>query len=90
MSLRKRKGKKKKSRSANKKRAKKYVSFDIDIELRKALQYHESGQLEKANRIYDKILKVNPNHPDSLHLKGFLAHQLGKNDTVIELISKAI
>ena len=64
--------------------------FDIGNELKKALQYHQSGQLQEAEEIYKKILKINPNHSDSLHLSGVIAHQVGKNDIAVDLINKAI
>ncbi len=61
-----------------------------DSEVAKAIQYHKSGQLQKAEEIYKKILHINPNHPDSLHLLGVLAYQVGKIDIAVTLISKAI
>jgi len=64
--------------------------FDIDNELEKALKYHESGQLQKAEEIYKKILAINPNHSDSLHFTGVLAYQRGKNDAGVNLITQAI
>ena len=66
------------------------VPFDIDIELKRGLQYHQSGQLQKAEEIYKRILEINPNHSDSLHLLGVIAHQAGKNDIAVDLINKAI
>ena len=36
--------------------------FDIDSEFKKALQYHKSGQLQKAEEIYRRILDIKPNH----------------------------
>jgi len=38
------------------------------MELKKALQYHQPGQLQKAREIYRTILEINPDHCDSLHL----------------------
>ncbi len=64
--------------------------FDIDTELRKAVHYHQSGQLEKAGKIYKKILEINPNHSRSLYLLGVIAHQIGKADMAVNLINKAI
>ena len=64
--------------------------FDINNELKKALQYHQSGQLQKAEEIYKRILAINPNHSDSLHFTGVIAHQRGKTDIGIKLITKAI
>jgi len=66
------------------------ASFDIPRELDKALRAHESGDLEKADKICKKILKADPNHSDAIHLRGFIAQQTGKHDKAIELFSKAI
>lgn len=63
---------------------------DIESHLKKAVHYHRSGKLEKAQRIYKKILKASPNHSDCLYLLGLVAHQIGKNDKAIDLINKAI
>jgi protein O-GlcNAc transferase len=65
-------------------------SISIDQELAKALQYHQSGQLNKAEKIYKRIIEVNPNHSDALHLLGVIANQAGKNDIAVKLINKAI
>lgn len=64
--------------------------FSIEIELNKAVSYHQSGQLHKAQEIYKKILQHVPNHSDSLHLLGLIAHQTGENDRAADLITKAI
>ena len=64
--------------------------FDIRKEFNKAVKYHESGQLGKAEAIYQKILKVNPKHPDALHLHGVIAFQIDKHDIAIHQISRAI
>ncbi len=66
------------------------ASFDVEREFGKAVRYHQAGRLSKAEQIYTKILKVNPDLPDCLHLKGFIAYQSGKNDKAIEFIAKAI
>ena len=66
------------------------LSFDIDTEIKKAFQYHQAGQLQKAEEIYKKVLAINPNHSDSLHLSGIIAHQSGKNDIAAILINRAI
>ncbi len=65
-------------------------SISIDQELAKALQYHQTGQLNKAEEIYKRIIEVNPDHSESLHLLGVIANQAGKNDIAVELINKAI
>jgi len=60
------------------------------MEFKKALQYHQSGQLQKAQEIYRKILEVNPDHCDSLHLLGVIANQVGNNGMAVKLIGRAI
>lgn len=64
--------------------------INIDGEFEKALQYHQSGQLHKAEELYNAIISVNPNHSDSLHLLGVIAFQTGKNVQAVNLIKKAI
>lgn len=90
MSSKKQKRRKKKKRPDIRKRGKTYVSFDFGRELDKALHYHQLGELKKAEKICNKILKIAPNDPRLLHLKGFLSFQLGRNNTAIEFMSKAI
>jgi protein O-GlcNAc transferase len=65
-------------------------SFDVDSELRKAFQFHQSGQLHEAEKIYKRILEINPNHCESSYLLGVIAHQAGKIDIARDLIHKAI
>ena len=60
------------------------------MEFKKALQYHQSGQLQKAEEIYRKILEINPDHCESLHLLGVIANQAGNNDMAVRLIGRAI
>lgn len=87
-----RKKKKHKLSSVKKKSRKRDIKlpFAIGSEITKALRYHQSGQLQKAEEIYKKILHINPNHPDSLHLLGVIASQVGKIDIAVNLINKAI
>ena len=51
---------------------------------------HNSGDLLGAESIYQQILEPEPNQPVALHLSGVVAHQLGKNDLAVDLISKAL
>jgi len=45
------------------------------------------GEVEKA---YRRLLKVQPDHPDALHLLGVISHQFGRNLDAVELINRAI
>ncbi len=55
-----------------------------------ARRYHQAGQLAEAESRYRKILAIDQNHIDSLHLLGVIAHQVGHNDLALDLIGKAI
>jgi len=89
MSSKRQKRRKQKNRPGSGRGAKAYVPFDVDRGLEKALQYHQTGELKKAEKICKKILKIAPNDSRLLHLRGFVAYQLGKNNLAIEFITKA-
>ncbi len=55
-----------------------------------AVQHHQSGRLQAAEQIYRKILAVEPEHADSLHLLGLIAFQVGKHELAVEYIRQAI
>ncbi|HYU11517.1 MAG TPA: tetratricopeptide repeat protein [Stellaceae bacterium] len=55
-----------------------------------AASHHQAGRLAAAERLYRRILAVDANHVDSLHLLGLIAHQTGHSDTALELIGRAI
>lgn len=58
--------------------------------LEEGRRHHEAGDLDAAERIYRRILAEHPEHADSLHLLGLIAHQRGRQSTAIELIGAAI
>ena len=53
-------------------------STAIPSMLRAALQLHQAGQFDEAERIYQQILGLDPCHPDGLHLLGMVAVQTGR------------
>jgi tetratricopeptide (TPR) repeat protein len=55
-----------------------------------AVANHRVGRLADAERGYRKILALNPNHADSLHLLGVIGYQSGHAAAAEELIQKAI
>jgi 2-polyprenyl-3-methyl-5-hydroxy-6-metoxy-1,4-benzoquinol methylase len=52
--------------------------------------HHKAGQLTEAENCYRKLLAIDPNHFDGLHLLGVVAQQLGRSDLAARLIGKAI
>ncbi len=55
-----------------------------------AMEYHRTGQLALAERLYRQILQVNPRHAQALHLLGVLAHQVEHYSEAAQLIQQAI
>jgi protein O-GlcNAc transferase len=58
--------------------------------LKQASTLHRAGRLTEAERLYRQILDIKPDHADSLHLLGVIAHQRGRSDKAVDLIGKAI
>ena len=55
-----------------------------------AIQVHQAGDLARAEQAYRRVLQLQPEEPDALHLLGLLAHQVGRNDIAVNLITRAI
>ncbi|MCH7865210.1 MAG: tetratricopeptide repeat protein, partial [Proteobacteria bacterium] len=64
--------------------------LNIEQALDLALQHHTAGRVPEAKRIYQQILHTDSNHPVALHLLGVVAHQVGKNDIAVDLITRAL
>jgi protein O-GlcNAc transferase len=55
-----------------------------------ALALHQAGRLAEAERIYGQILKMEPNHFDSLHLVGVIYSQRGNHVESVRQIDLAL
>jgi predicted O-linked N-acetylglucosamine transferase (SPINDLY family) len=55
-----------------------------------ALEHQQSGNLAEADRIYREVLDEVPDHADSLHFLGLIAHQRGESEEAIELLRRSI
>lgn len=55
-----------------------------------AVACHVDGDLDKAEQLYDRLLKTSPDHPELLHMRGILARQKGHLRAAEKLIRKAI
>ena len=62
----------------------------LDQALERALRLHESGRLAEAETIYRQILRAAPDHAETLHLLGALAHQRGRDAEAAELVARAV
>jgi tetratricopeptide (TPR) repeat protein len=55
-----------------------------------AIQHHQAGNLQAAEQIYRQILAVEPNHVDAIHLLGVMANQVGRHETAVDYLRRAI
>lgn len=64
------------------------MSFDFVFQ--NAVRLHEQGKLDEAEAVYRRLLEINPEHTDLLHLLGMIAMQKKSFDSAIELLYKAV
>lgn len=50
---------------------------------------HQAGDLRGAERLYDKVLKADPNNADALNLKGVIASDTGRHKHAISFFDRA-
>lgn len=58
--------------------------------LRRALDWHQAGELARAEQGYRQILAQQPEHADALHFLGLIEHQLGRHAHAVQLMRRAI
>ncbi len=58
--------------------------------LQEALAHHQAGRLQEALPLYEKVLEMEPDQPDALHLCGLVCHQVGRGEQAAELIGRAV
>ncbi len=63
---------------------------NVEALFAEALRRHHARQFAEAEHLCRQVLAVAPRHADSLNLLGVIAHQVGRTDVAVELISKAI
>tara|TARA_E500000178_G_scaffold175900_2_gene174829 strand:+ start:546 stop:2639 length:2094 start_codon:yes stop_codon:yes gene_type:complete len=66
------------------------TNVDLKKELSEGISFHQKGNLIEAESKYKKIISINPNHFDSLHLLGVLESQKGNYDKAIKLIKESL
>jgi len=58
--------------------------------INRAIQYHQNGNVQEAERIYTEILKVDPANINCLYLMGLINYQKGKLDNAVDYANKAL
>ena len=66
------------------------ASLPLAEALQAATQLHQAGRPRLAAEIYQRILNIQPEHADALHLLGLTAHQIGEHARALGLIGQAI
>ncbi len=56
----------------------------------KAQRHHQAQRLPNARKLYQRVLKIDPEHPDALHFLGVLAHQGGDSERAAHLIRRSL
>ena len=56
----------------------------------RAVQFHNSGNLDGAEHLYRQILQVQPSHLDALHLLGVIMSQKGHHQLGVQYIGSAL
>lgn len=55
-----------------------------------AVELHRAGHLAQAEQLYQRILELDPQHADALHLLGYSAYQTGRYDMAVGLMRQAL
>ena len=55
-----------------------------------AIVLQKNAQLAEAQKLYEGILEIAPDHAEALHFAGVLAHQQGRSDDAIALIDRSL
>ncbi len=62
----------------------------IQQTLSAAIQHHQAGRFAEAEALYRRILSLDPDNAEALHLWGALASQVNRHDIAVDLIRRAI
>lgn len=66
------------------------LNFTVDEILKRAIASHKAGEVVEADRLYSKILRVQPTHAEANHNLGVLAVDVGKTDKAIPFLKAAL
>jgi tetratricopeptide (TPR) repeat protein len=58
--------------------------------LQNAVRLHQTGDFASAERLYQEVLRAEPENFDALHLLGLVLHQTGHSNPAIERLQQAL
>jgi len=66
------------------------VELKLNEALKKGVEAHKIGQIQKAERLYTAVLKAHPKHPDANHNMGVLSVGAGKTKKALPFFKAAL
>lgn len=66
------------------------MTTDVATTFAEAQSKYQSGALDDAADLYQKVLERDPSHADALHMLGLVAYQVGQVDAAAALIQQAV
>ena len=66
------------------------MALTLEEALQKAIETHQAGQTQEAERLYSFVLNAQPNHPDANHNMGVLLAGVGKVQAAPPLFKAAL
>ena len=64
--------------------------YEVTILSAQGLAFHQAGRLADAEKIYNTVLAIQPDHFDCLHFLGVIFHQRGKHADAVRHINLAL
>ena len=66
------------------------IREEIERTFATAISLHQQGKLAQAETLYKSVLSIDPQHADSLHMLGVMAHQIGQYEAAVDILGAAI
>jgi tetratricopeptide (TPR) repeat protein len=70
--------------------AKQTKLYEVTMLSAQGLAFHQAGRLADAEKIYNTVLAIQPDHFDCLHFLGVIFHQRGKHAEAVRQINLAL
>ncbi|MBT5037750.1 MAG: tetratricopeptide repeat protein [Rhodospirillaceae bacterium] len=61
-----------------------------DALVHQAMEQLQAGQLKRAEKSFDRVLKSHPEHPDALHFQGVVMYQQGRFEDSLTLLTAVV
>ena len=65
-------------------------SINMAKSMQQGISFHQKGELQRAEKLYQRVLQNQPQNANAYHLLGIIAYQVGKKKLAIDLMNQAI